>query len=138
MPAHEAVAKHRGWSRRDQIALAAARSTGDSWSVAPVETLRVVHIDDGGCVIGVTEHDSAWSNRVEVPMRRIVADALRLGSSALILSHTHPGGVAKPSRADIAVTRRVSELAAALGIRLHDHVVTGEHDSFSFRAAGLL
>ena len=106
--------------------------------MAAVETLRIVHVDKCGRVVGVTDAGSDRSDRVEVPMRQIVADALRLDSASLVIAHTHPGGSATPSRADIAVTRRIADFAAALGIRVHDHVVTGECDRFSFRAAGLL
>jgi DNA repair protein RadC len=105
---------------------------------SPVETLRVLHLDAGGSVLGVTEHTDGLRDRVTPPLRRIVADALACDATTLILSHNHPGGDPRPSRADIAATDRLVRAVAALGIRVHDHVVTGAGRDFSFRAAGLL
>ena len=105
---------------------------------APPETLRVLHINEAGLVVGVTEHSDGLSGRVAVPLRRIVADALAYEATALILSHNHPGGDPRPSRADIAATNHLVRIVAALGIRVHDHIVTGGPRDFSFRAAGLL
>jgi DNA repair protein RadC len=104
----------------------------------PVEILRVLHLDAGGSVLGVTEHTDGLRDRVTPPLRRIVADALAHDATALILSHNHPGGDPSPSRADIAITHVLVRATAALGIRVHDHVVTGDGRDFSFRAAGLL
>ena len=102
------------------------------------ETLRVLHIDKGGLVVGVTEHSDGEAGRVSLPVRRIVADALACDADALVLSHNHPGGDPQPSRADIAATAHLVRAVAALDIRIHDHIVTGAGRSFSFRAAGLL
>lgn len=102
------------------------------------EVLRVLHIDDGGTLVGVTEHSDGLSGHVSLPVRRIVADALAYDAVTLVLSHNHPGGDPQPSRADIAATHHLVRAVAALGIRVHDHVVTGAGRDFSFRAAGLL
>ena len=103
-----------------------------------VETLRVLHLDDTGTLVGITEHSDDLPGRVAVPVRRIVADALAWDATALVLSHNHPGGDPQPSRADIRATNDLVRAVAALGIRVHDHVVTGAGRDFSFRAAGLL
>lgn len=102
------------------------------------EVFRVIHVAADGRALGVTEQMSGRTDRVEPALRELAADALRLGSSALILAHNHPRGDPTPSRADIAATRRIGQFAAFLGIRVHDHVVTAGTRSFSFRDAGLL
>ena len=102
------------------------------------EVFRVLHLDAAGSTLGVTEQTSGRCDRVDIGLRDLAADALRLGSSALILAHNHPRGDPTPSRADITATRRIGQLAQMLGLRLHDHVVTGGGQSFSFRDAGLL
>jgi DNA repair protein RadC len=103
-----------------------------------VERLRIVHVDARGSVVGVTEQSSGRSDRIDLSMRALVADALRLDATALVLSHNHPGGDPTPSRADIEATYAILQTVGPLGIRLHDHVVTGKGRDFSFRAAGLL
>jgi DNA repair protein RadC len=104
----------------------------------PVEILRVLHLDDAGTLVGITEHSDDLPGRVTIPVRRIVADALGCDATSLVLSHNHPGGDPRPSRADVAATNHLVRAVAALGIRVHDHVVTGAGRDFSFRAAGLL
>jgi DNA repair protein RadC len=76
--------------------------------------------------------------RVAVPVRAIIADALRLETAGLVLSHNHPSGDPTPSPHDIAATRTLARAAKSLGIRLHDHIVSGADRSVSFRAVGLL
>ncbi len=107
-------------------------------SDAPVEMLRVVHIGQAGRVVGVTEQSSGAADRVDVSLRHLVAEALRHEAIALVLSHNHPGGDPTPSRADIATTYAIMRALGPLGIRVHDHIVTGKGRDFSFRAAGLL
>lgn len=102
-----------------------------------VETLRVVHFDRSKTVLAIS-HYRGEPMRVLMPLRRIIADALRLGSAGLLLSHNHPSGDPTPSQADISATRRLMRAAQALGIRLHDHVIIGGERQFSLRAAGLL
>jgi len=102
------------------------------------ETLRIVHIDACGGVIGVTEHSEARFDRIALSLRQLAADALRLDAHTVVLAHNHPRGDPTPSRADIAATRAIVRAFAPLGIRVHDHVVQGDDCDFSFRAAGLL
>ena len=102
------------------------------------ETLRIVHIDAHGCVVGITEQSTQRADRIELSMRSLAADALRFDAATLLLSHNHPGGDPTPSCADIATTHAIMRMIGPLGIRLHDHVVTGDGRDFSFRSAGLL
>ena len=103
----------------------------------PIETLRVIHFDASRTVLAITQYRGART-RVILPLRAIIADALTLGTVGLLLSHNHPSGDATPSRNDIAATRQLARAADALGIRLHDHIVSADGHSVSFRATGLL
>ena len=114
-----------------QILHMAARPPG-------IEILRVLHLDASGLVVGLTEHSDNLPGQVAVPVRRIVAEALACQAMTLVLSHNHPGGDPQPSRADIAATNHLVRIVSALGIRVHDHIVTGKGRDFSFRAAGML
>ena len=107
-------------------------------SSTEVETLRVIHIDGCGAVVGITEHCSQAHDRVAVSLRKVIADALRFDAHVLVFAHNHPSGDPEPSRIDIDTTRAIARIAAPLGIRVHDHVVTGGTRSFSFRSAGLI
>jgi DNA repair protein RadC len=52
--------------------------------------------------------------------------------------HNHPSGDPAPSDSDIAMTEKISAAAMALGQTVHDHLVVGKTENFSFRSAGLL
>lgn len=52
--------------------------------------------------------------------------AIREGAHGVLVCHNHPSGDPEPSRDDIALTRRLSDAAALLGIRFLDHVVFGD------------
>jgi DNA repair protein RadC len=105
--------------------------------VSDVEVLRVIHFDRQRRVLTVAEYMGEVM-QVVMPLRSIIGDALRLGSSGLLLSHNHPSGDPTPSRADISATRQLMRAAHALDIRVHDHLIIGGDRRFSLRAAGLI
>ena len=70
--------------------------------------------------------------------REIVKTALRHNASAIILAHNHPSGVAEPSSADHAITRRVVDALALVDVRVLDHVVVGATDTVSMAEKGLM
>jgi DNA repair protein RadC len=71
-------------------------------------------------------------------VRRILEDALRLGAHGMVVAHNHPSGDPQPSADDVASTRELSETAARLGIRLHDHLIFAGGEAVSLRSLGLL
>ncbi|MBV8939417.1 MAG: DNA repair protein RadC [Alphaproteobacteria bacterium] len=70
--------------------------------------------------------------------REVVKRALELGATGMILVHNHPSGDATPSKADIDITKAVADAARPLHITVHDHLVIGAREPFSFKAHGLL
>jgi len=70
---------------------------------------------------------------------RVVAEhALRHNAAAVIVAHNHPSGVAEPSLADQAITRRLKDALALLEIRLLDHFVIGDGEPVSMASRGML
>lgn len=70
--------------------------------------------------------------------RELVKRALQHNAQALILAHNHPSGLAEPSAADRAITRRLIEALALVDIRVLDHFIIGGIEPFSFAEHGLL
>ena len=103
-----------------------------------LERLGVLHLDRQFRPIRLALTPRGTSHAVTVPMRAMMAEALRLGSHTLILAHNHPAGDPTPSRADRSVTRRLVEVAAALEIAVLDHLIFATPDWISFRAMGLM
>ena len=65
-------------------------------------------------------------------------EALRANASKLIVAHNHPSGVAEPSRADITLTKRLSDALALIDVRVLDHMVVGGTDVISLAERGEL
>ena len=102
------------------------------------EKLAVAHLDARRRLIGSAEFAQAARGHVDLPIRRILEDALRLEGRGLILAHNHPSGDPRPSRQDIEATRELADTAARLGIKLHDHLILAGGGFRSLRALGLL
>ena len=102
------------------------------------ERLAVAHLDAARRLIDLATIDQSAPGHVDLPVRRIVEDALRLGSAGLVVAHNHPSGDAQPSWDDVESTRELAETGARLGIRLHDHLIFAGEESCSLRALGLL
>ena len=102
------------------------------------EQFRILFLDRKNVLIADEEQARGTVDHVPVYPREVVKRALELNASAIILVHNHPSGDPTPSDADIMVTRQIGEAAETLSITLHDHLVIGAADEFSFRAAGYL
>jgi DNA repair protein RadC len=70
--------------------------------------------------------------------REILKRALKINAKALILAHNHPSGLAEPSEADRAITRRLIDALGLVDIRVLDHFIIGGTEHFSFAEHGLL
>ena len=73
-----------------------------------------------------------------IRMRALLGEPLRHDAAGIILAHSHPSGACRPSGCDIATTRRLVDVAAALDIALIDHLIFTTDAVYSMRAGGLL
>ena len=62
-------------------------------------------------------------------VKTLVRKALVYSASAVIISHNHPSGSAKPSNADIKQTEALHKALKYMEINLLDHIIIAE-DSF--------
>lgn len=69
--------------------------------------------------------------------REVLTRALALSASGIVLVHNHPSGDPTPSRADIAITRKIVEAMAPVGIAVHDHIIVAGAKHLSMRGEGL-
>ena len=102
------------------------------------ELLAVLYLDEGRRLIGRDDRPLGSARAIDLPVREIVATALRIGSAGLIVAHNHPSGDAEPSRADLEATRRLADTLANLRMQLHDHLIFAGGGCRSFRELGLL
>ena len=55
----------------------------------------------------------------------VFREALKVGAEEIIVAHNHPSGDLTPSKADVAATRELKDLASRLGIEFLDHLIVG-------------
>ncbi|HET6608125.1 MAG TPA: DNA repair protein RadC [Rhodopila sp.] len=103
-----------------------------------VEQFRVLFLDHRHRLIADEVQGRGTIDRTPAYPREVVKRALELNATGLVLAHNHPSGEPTPSRDDIAMTGEIVRAAAALGIRVHDHLVIGKGKHVSFRSERLL
>ena len=102
------------------------------------EKLVLVFLDSDQALLAIEERDRVPGESIELSIRAVIGRAIELDARGLIVAHDHPSGDAHPSDADIAVTRRLADTAAGVGILLHDHLIFAGDSWVSFRMLGLL
>ncbi len=77
-------------------------------------------------------------NASAVYPRVVLEKALMYQSSAVILAHNHPSGVAEASFADKSITAQLQEALTMIDIKVLDHMIIAGHQCFSFAEHGLI
>ena len=103
----------------------------------PHEVFAVLFLDNRHRVITYEELFTGTIDGASVHPREVVRRALAHNAAALIFAHNHPSGVAEPSAADAAITRRLKEALALIDVRVLDHIVIGD-DAVSLAERGML
>ena len=110
------------------------------------ESLRVILLDTRYRLIRVhpiQEVSIGTVNESIAHPRDIFRPAVISSAYAVIVVHNHPSGDASPSQTDHSLTRRLSEAAELMQIKLLDHIIIGAPSEgspgyFSFKEAGVL
>ena len=96
------------------------------------EVFVAVFLDSHHRPIAYEELFNGTVDGATVHPRVVVRRALMHNAAALVVGHGHPSGIAEPSFADRAITKRLAEALALVDVRLIDHFVVGEGESVSF------
>lgn len=102
------------------------------------EEVRILFLNAKNMLIA---NESMWEGSVDeasVHVREVIARAIALGATAIIIVHNHPSGDPSPSQQDIRLTRDLVEAGRHLKIVVHDHVIVGAQGRTSMRAMGLI
>ncbi|MEM1047692.1 MAG: DNA repair protein RadC [Pseudomonadota bacterium] len=109
-----------------------------SMAYSEVEEFRVLFLDRKNALIADEVQQRGTVDHTPVYPREIVKRCLEMSATAIILVHNHPSGDPTPSQADIRMTKQIVEIAAPLGITVHDHVIVGRDGHASFRGLELI
>jgi DNA repair protein RadC len=102
------------------------------------EVFGCMYLDNRHRVIETAELFQGTIDGAAVYPRVVVQQALTLNAAAVMFFHNHPSGVAEPSHADEAITRRLKDALALVDIRVLDHFIVTAGESLSFAERGLL
>jgi DNA repair protein RadC len=103
-----------------------------------VEEVRILFLNAKNMLLA---NEALWQGSVDeasVHVREVIARAIALGATALIIVHNHPSGDPTPSQQDIRLTRDLVEAGRHMKVTIHDHVIVGASGRTSLRAMGLI
>ena len=102
------------------------------------ESFKVVLLNGQNHILKIMEVAKGSLTAARIYPREIVKLALRHAAAAIVFVHNHPSGVAKPSEDDKRITRDLVFACLLIGMKVHDHIIIGDNDKFSFADAGLI
>jgi DNA repair protein RadC len=139
---HAAATRMRRLEARERTVLSSWSSVLDycrtAMAFADKEQFRVLFLDKRNQLIADEVQQTGTVDHTPVYPREVVKRALELSATAVILVHNHPSGDTTPSRADIEMTRQIVEIARALGIAVHDHIIVGRDGHASLKGLKLI
>ena len=100
------------------------------------ECFIVVFLDAKNKVIATEILFEGTLTASSVYPREIVLAALNHNAAALIFAHNHPAGDPIPSSEDISITRRLVLACKVVGLTVHEHLIIGDNQYFSFADEG--
>ena len=103
-----------------------------------LEQFRVLFLNKKNILLNDEVMANGTIDQTPVYIREIVKKALFHEAGAIILVHNHPGGNSKPSNADIQLTKQIVDACKVVNVTVHDHVIIGNNDFYSFKTNMLL
>jgi DNA repair protein RadC len=105
---------------------------------ADKEQFRILFLDKRNQLITDEVQQTGTVDHTPVYPREVIKRALELSATAIILVHNHPSGDPTPSQADIQMTKAIVDIAAPLGISVHDHIIVVKNGPASLKGLKLM
>lgn len=103
-----------------------------------IEQFRVLFLNKKNVLIADEIMATGTIDQTPVYPREIVKKSIFHEAGALILVHNHPSGNPKPSNADIDLTTQIISACKTINVTVHDHVIIGGNEYYSFKSNMLL
>ncbi len=101
-----------------------------------VECLYVLFLDTKNKILSIEKMFSGTISQASIHPREIIKRMLALKSAALIMVHNHPSGCPEPSEVDHRITKKVFTALYSIQATLHEHIVAGNQEYYSFADNG--
>ena len=112
--------------------------TWDENKIEFVEQFKVVLMNRAQRVLGIYELSTGGVSGTVADPKLVFTAALKANACNIILSHNHPSGNLKPSRADEELTKKIATAGMYLDIKVIDHIIVTSEGYYSFAKEGLL
>ena len=89
------------------------------------EVIKVVILNQKNQILKIKDISFGGNSYVNISVKDIMTEAIRMKAPKIILIHNHPSGDATPSKVDVEFTTNVYDIGRLLGIELVDHIVIG-------------
>ena len=97
------------------------------------EIAKLILLDIKCNILKIKDIASGGNNFVNVGIREILNEAVKINAPKIILAHNHPSGNSNPSEKDIEFTNKLEKAAKILSIELIDHIVIGKQEFTSIK-----
>lgn len=104
----------------------------------PIEEFWVMLLSQSNKVIGKQRISIGGITNSMVDVRVVMKYAIEHMATGIVLCHNHPSGNLKVSEEDKSLTRKISQAAQMMEIRVLDHIVIAGQGYVSFADEGLL
>lgn len=131
---------HRPVVSSSGTAIEIARQFFPEGTIELQERFVVMYLNRANRVIGVCPVSVGGITGTVADPRLILAVALKVVATSIILFHNHPSGSVRPSTADISLTEKIKNAALYHDITVLDHLIlTEDADTYySFADEGLM
>lgn len=98
-----------------------------------VEIAKIVLLDIKCNILKIKNVAVGGNNFVNIGMKNILSEAVKINAPKMILVHNHPSGISTPSAQDYEITEKLEAAGKMLGIELLDHIVVGNSEYTSIK-----
>jgi len=102
------------------------------------EVFKVVYLNSNNRIIDISDAATGTVNHAIPIVREIIHAALQKFAAAIICVHNHPSANISPSPEDKKFTQELAAAGKLMGIKVLDHIIIGDGNSFSFVDEGLM
>ena len=102
------------------------------------ECFQVIYLDAKNRVVSTETLFEGTVTASAIYPREVVLAALNHNAAAVIFAHNHPSGDPQPSEDDVSITRQLVFACRTLGVTVHEHLVIGNNQYFSFADQGYI
>jgi DNA repair protein RadC len=102
------------------------------------EVFKVLLLNGQNHVLRIEDVVKGTLTTAQIYPREVVKVALRYSAAALVFVHNHPSGATQPSEDDKKITQDLVFACRLMGIKVHDHIIIGDNEKFSFSDNGLI